>query len=149
MASEIRPDSAAEVAEAIAAAAAEKSPLEVVGRGSKRTLGRPLNCAASLELSHLSGITLYEPEELVLRAEAGTPMAEIEAAIDEQGQMLAFEPPDLAPSSASRRQDPRSAACSPATSRDRGASRRAPRATISSGSPPPPAGVSSSPPAAG
>jgi hypothetical protein len=43
MASEIFPDTAAAAAEAIAQAAADRSPLEIVGRGSKRGLGRPLN----------------------------------------------------------------------------------------------------------
>ena len=95
MASEILPDTAEAAAEAIAQAAVGKSPLEIVGRGSKRGLGRPLNCAATLDLSKLSGITLYEPEELVLGAEAATPMREIQQALDENGQMLAFEPPDI------------------------------------------------------
>jgi glycolate oxidase FAD binding subunit len=43
----------------------------------------------------LSGISAYEPEELILTAAAATPMAEIEAAIAAKGQMLAFEPVDV------------------------------------------------------
>lgn len=91
------PESAEQVAEAVAWAVAEDAPLEVVGRGSKRALGRPVQAAHSLDLSRLDGITLYEPEELVLSARAGTPLATIEAALEEQRQMLAFEPPDLGP----------------------------------------------------
>lgn len=45
----------------------------------------------------MSGIVSYEPAELVLTAQAGTPMALIDAALAEHGQCLAFEPPDLAP----------------------------------------------------
>ncbi|MGD1879757.1 MAG: glycolate oxidase subunit GlcE [Kiloniellaceae bacterium] len=91
------PDNAGQVVEAVAWAAAEGEPLEVIGRGSKRALGRPLQAGHSLDLSRLDGITLYEPEELVLSARAGTPLAAIEALLDEHRQMLAFEPMDLGP----------------------------------------------------
>jgi glycolate oxidase FAD binding subunit len=83
--------------DAVRWAVAGGSALEIRGRGSKRGFGRPVEAAAMLDLSGLSGITLYEPEELVLTAAAGTPLAEIEAAIAARGQMLAFEPPDLGP----------------------------------------------------
>src|SRR3546814_12100890 len=81
------PDSGEQVVEAVAWAAAEGEPLEVVGRASKRALGRPVQAAHSLDLSRLEGITLYEPEELVLSARAGTPLATIEAALAAQRQM--------------------------------------------------------------
>ncbi len=97
MSSGFRPDSGAQLAELVAWAAAEEAPLEVVGRGSKRGFGRPVQGAHGLDLSALAGITLYEPEELVLAARAGTPLAEIEAALAAQSQHLAFEPPDLGP----------------------------------------------------
>ena len=51
----------------------------MLGRGTKRAIGRPAQWDATLDLSALSGVTLYEPEELVLSAKAGTPLAEIEA----------------------------------------------------------------------
>ena len=51
----------------------------------------------TLDLSGLSGVTLYEPEELVLSARAGTPLAEIEALLDKNNQQLAFEPMDYGP----------------------------------------------------
>jgi glycolate oxidase FAD binding subunit len=57
-------------------------------------LGRPLQTPHLLDLSRLSGIRDYAPNELVLTAGAGTPLAEIERALADAGQMLAFEPPD-------------------------------------------------------
>jgi glycolate oxidase FAD binding subunit len=83
-----------DVEEAVRWALAEGKALEVVGRGSKRSLGRPSQSDLSLDLSGLSGVTLYEPQELVLSARAGTPIAEIEALVDGNGQQLAFEPMD-------------------------------------------------------
>jgi glycolate oxidase FAD binding subunit len=92
-----RPETPAQVKDTIAWATAEQSPLEIAGRGSKSGLGRPPQTEHRLELSALSGITLYEPEELVMRARVGTPLAEIEAALTEKQQQLAFEPADLGP----------------------------------------------------
>ena len=73
------------------------APLEIVGHGSKRGIGRPLQAEHTLDLSALTGVTLYEPEELVLSAKAGTPLAEIEALLAEHSQKLAFEPMDYGP----------------------------------------------------
>ncbi len=67
---------------------------EVIGTGTKRGLGRPVD-AAKLDLSGFSGINLYEPAELILEAGAGTRLSEIESEIDAQRQQLAFEPPDF------------------------------------------------------
>ena len=82
-----------ELREAVADALAAEEPLELIGGGSKRGLGRPLQTAHTLDLSRLSGIRDYAPSELVLTAGAATPLAEIERALAENGQMLAFEPP--------------------------------------------------------
>jgi glycolate oxidase FAD binding subunit len=71
--------------------------LEIVGQGSKRAVGRPAQTDLTLDLSGLSGVTLYEPEELVLSARAGTPIAEIEALVAASNQQLAFEPVDYGP----------------------------------------------------
>lgn len=92
-----RPDTAAQVQEAVAWAVSEQAPLEIVSRGSKRAAGRPMQTAHSLDLSALSGVGLYEPEELICQAGPGTPVAEIEALLAERRQMLAFEPMDLGP----------------------------------------------------
>jgi glycolate oxidase FAD binding subunit len=94
MGAALQPGSAAELSEAIAGSAGR---LEILGSGSKRDLGRPVDCDRQLDLSRLSGISLYEPEELVLSAGAATPLAEIERTLAAHRQMLAFEPPDLAP----------------------------------------------------
>ena len=93
----LKPRDPGEVEQAVAWAVAEKRPLSVIGRGSKRAIGRPEQAEFTLDLSGLTGITLYEPEELVLSARAGTPLAEIERALAEKGQELAFEPADLGP----------------------------------------------------
>ena len=78
------PGTRKDVEDAVRWALAEGKTLEVVGRGSKRGIGRPSQTDLTLDLSGLSGVTLYEPEELVLSAKAGTPIAEIEALVDEQ-----------------------------------------------------------------
>ncbi len=92
----LKPQDAAEVAQAVRSALAGGRTLEVVGRGSKRTIGRAAQWDATLDLSGCSGVTLYEPEELVLSAKAGTPVAEIEALVANSKQELAFEPMDYA-----------------------------------------------------
>jgi len=91
----LSPKTADDVRAAVQDAFAQEQPLEIVGRGTKRGWGRPVKSNRDLDLSGLSGVTLYEPDELVLSAKAGTPMAEIEALLDGNKQMLAFEPPNL------------------------------------------------------
>src|SRR5882672_6171591 len=80
--------------DAVGEALMAEEPMEVLAGGSKRGLGRPMQTAHALDLSALSGIRDYAPSELVLTAGAATPLAEVERALDEAGQMLAFEPPD-------------------------------------------------------
>ena len=91
------PRDADDVHQMVADAAAAGTPLELVGRGTKRGLGRPVQAAATLDLSGLAGVTLYEPDELVMTARAGTPLAEIEWMLAEKTQRLAFEPMDMGP----------------------------------------------------
>ncbi|QPC41589.1 glycolate oxidase subunit GlcE [Kaustia mangrovi] len=90
-----KPDSVEALRDLVAGAASEDRPLAVRGHGTRDTVGRPVQAAATLDLSGLSGITLYEPEELVLGARAGTPRGEVEEALAGNGQEFAFEPPDL------------------------------------------------------
>lgn len=85
----LRPETEAELAEAIRLASA---PLAIRGGGT-RPVGRP-QPGALLETGALSGITLYEPGALTLVAKAGTPLAEVEAALAAEGQRLPFEPMD-------------------------------------------------------
>ena len=110
MADALQPQDHKQVEDAVQWALAEGKALEIVGRGSKRALGRPSQSDLTLDLSALKGVTLYEPEELVLSAKAGTPLAEIEALVDAKGQQLAFEPMDCGPllgGAAGRRHDRR------------------------------------------
>jgi glycolate oxidase FAD binding subunit len=93
----LKPRDAAEVEEAVRWALAGDKTLELVGRGTKRSIGRAAQWDATLDLSGLSGITLYEPAELVLSAKAGTSLAEIEQRVAANGQELAFEPMDYGP----------------------------------------------------
>jgi glycolate oxidase FAD binding subunit len=90
----IVPASSGELREAVAAAVAAGTPLEILGGGSKRAFGRPVEADVQLSTEGLGGVTLYEPEELVMSARAGTPLAEIEALLAEHRQELAFEPAD-------------------------------------------------------
>ena len=93
----LKPRDARDVEAAVEWALAEAKRLEIVGHGSKRGIGRAAQWDLSLDLSGLSGVTLYEPEELVLSAKAGTPLAEIEKLLAENNQELAFEPMDYGP----------------------------------------------------
>ena len=77
-------------------AAARGSTLNIVGHGSKSFYGGEPTSGRTgepLQMSELCGISSYEPSELVVTARAGTPIAELEAALAERGQHLAFEPP--------------------------------------------------------
>src|SRR5262245_36337580 len=91
------PSSSDQVASVVQWAVTEEQPLEIVGHGSKRGIGHPIEAAHTLDLSGLNGVTLYEPEELVLSAKAGTPLAEIGKLLASYGQRLAFEPMDYGP----------------------------------------------------
>ncbi|WP_159589643.1 glycolate oxidase subunit GlcE [Chelativorans xinjiangense] len=91
------PTTPAHTLETVQWAVSEETPLEILGHGSKRGIGRPVQTEHVLDLSRLTGITLYEPEELVLSAKAGTPLAEIEALLANHNQQLAFEPMDYGP----------------------------------------------------
>ena len=88
----LRPRTLDQLRDTVAAAAANSATLEVVGGGSKRGFGRPVQASRLLDLSALSGVRSYEPAELVLTAGAATPLAEIETLLAEKGQMLGFEP---------------------------------------------------------
>src|SRR5258708_24194599 len=93
----LRPRDAKDVEGAVQWALAEGKTLEVVGHGSKRGIGRAAQWDMSLDLSGLSGVTLDEPEELLLSAKAGTPLAEIEMLLAPHHQELAFQPMDYRP----------------------------------------------------
>ncbi|WP_348771423.1 glycolate oxidase subunit GlcE [Azospirillum sp. SYSU D00513] len=95
--STLKPETPAQAAEAVRWALSANEPLEILGGGSRRGFGRPVRAAHRLDLSALAGVTDYEPEELVLTAGAGTPMAVILPMLAERRQQLSFEPPDYGP----------------------------------------------------
>ena len=70
----------------------DKRPLSIEAGNSKKFYGHSIK-AEPLDVRAHSGIITYEPTELVLTARCGTPLAEIETALAQQGQMLGFEPP--------------------------------------------------------
>ncbi|MBT7769947.1 MAG: FAD-binding protein, partial [Rhodospirillales bacterium] len=97
MTENFKPETQEQVLELVNWAAADGHAFNVSGTGTKKTYGRSLDAVNGLSLSAFSGIALYEPEELVMAMGAGTPMAEIHAALQEKNQHLAFEPMDLGP----------------------------------------------------
>lgn len=72
---------------------AATGPFEIVAGGTRRGLGRPLDLPV-LDVSGLSGILKYEPEELIVTAAPGTPLVEIKAALAQKNQCLGFDPAD-------------------------------------------------------
>lgn len=92
-----KPSALKDIEEAVQWAIAGGKSLEIVGHGSKRLLGRPAQYDATIDLSGMSGVIFYEPQELVLSVRAGTPIAEITGLLASKGQELAFEPMDYGP----------------------------------------------------
>lgn len=97
MAQFYRPRDENELALAVQKLAETRTAVEVAGAGSKRRVGRHCDQRYVIETAGLRGITLYEPNELVMSARSGTSIAEIEATLAQRGQMLAFEPTDIGP----------------------------------------------------
>ena len=88
------PASEAEACALVAEARAGRRPLTLRGGGTRAGLGRPSNATDVLCAARLSGITLYEPSELVIGARAGTPVRLVEETLAARGQMLPVEPAD-------------------------------------------------------
>jgi glycolate oxidase FAD binding subunit len=86
-------DIAQEIASQVQAAYEARTPLNILGAGTKSFLGQPVENAQPLHATGHSGIIEYDPAELVLVARTGTPLQEIEELLDSHGQMLGFEPP--------------------------------------------------------
>ncbi|MDT7837818.1 glycolate oxidase subunit GlcE [Aquabacterium sp. OR-4] len=76
-------------------ARSDRLALNIAGGGTKAFYGGPIT-GLTLDVRPLAGISAYEPSELVVTARAGTPLAELEAALAERGQCLPFEPPRFA-----------------------------------------------------
>lgn len=86
----------ARLVDAVRAAAADHERLELRGGGTKAFYGETPR-GRPLDTGPLAGIVSHEPSELVVTVRAGTPLAELEAALAERGQYLPFEPPRFAP----------------------------------------------------
>jgi glycolate oxidase FAD binding subunit len=84
----------ADVIDAVREARVHRCTLEIVGAGTKRAFGRVTRYGDVLDVSGISGIVAYEPEELILTVKAGTPVAEITTLLDAKNQRLGFEPAD-------------------------------------------------------
>jgi glycolate oxidase FAD binding subunit len=85
-------DDSGTIQETICAAVAKQIPLCIMGGNTKAFYGRQPN-GTPLNVGKHQGIISYEPTELVITARAGTPLADIESLLAEEGQMLAFDPP--------------------------------------------------------
>lgn len=82
-----------QLADCVRSAAEASTPLAIRAGGTKSFYGNAMDAAQVLDPRPYRGIVAYEPTELVVTVRAGTPLAELDAALDAQGQMLPFEPP--------------------------------------------------------
>ncbi|WP_445492575.1 FAD-binding protein [Rhodopseudomonas sp. RCAM05734] len=87
---------AQDVEQAVRAAIGDGQPLEIVGHGSKRSIGQPVSTNAVLDLSALNAVTAYEPNELIITVQAGAPLADVLSLIDSRNQQFVFEPVNTA-----------------------------------------------------
>ncbi|MEW7006981.1 FAD-binding protein [Lentilitoribacter sp. EG35] len=90
----VAPTSSEELVEVVAQAYRDIEAIEIKGAGTKRPIGYNVASDIQLEMSQLSGIVEYTASELVMSANAGTSLDLVKAALDENNQMLAFEPAD-------------------------------------------------------
>jgi len=93
----LRVRDAKDVEEVVRAAIANEQPLEIIGHGSKRSIGHAMATNAVLDVSALNAVTSYEPNELIITLQAGAPLADVLSLIDAKNQQFAFEPMNTAP----------------------------------------------------
>ena len=67
-------------------------PIEIVGAGTKNQIGKKLQCAKILDVSNISGIVEYKPEELYITVKDGTPVKTVHDELKKNNEHLAFEP---------------------------------------------------------
>jgi len=89
------PSDEREVANLIKKFHKSSTPVEIIGSGSKKNIGKSIQCAKTLSLKKLDGIVEYLPEELYIKVRAGTRIKAIEEKLKENKQQLAFEPIDF------------------------------------------------------
>ncbi|OBZ92674.1 2-hydroxy-acid oxidase [Pararhizobium polonicum] len=94
MSMSFEPASETEAAEIVRQASEVGTPLAIAGGATRSGLGNPVQAEQHLSTRKLTGIVSYNPAEMTMSAKAGTLMTEIEAALAENRQMLAFEPMD-------------------------------------------------------
>ncbi|MDA8771347.1 FAD-binding protein [Candidatus Pelagibacter bacterium] len=90
-----KPNTREEIVEIIKICYKKNIPLEISGLKSKNKIGRNFQAEKTLDLSNYSGIIEYKPEELYIKAKAGTPVKNIIEELDKHNQQLAFEPIDF------------------------------------------------------
>ena len=93
----LRPDSEKQISEIIKNCYRKNIPLEILGSGTKKNIGRNFQSEKTLDLSNYSGIIEYKPEELYIKVKAGTSIKEIKEELNKNNQHLAFEPTDFGP----------------------------------------------------
>lgn len=86
-----------QIADMLDWALAGRHGLAIRGGGTKEGIGRPVTAEQTLDLSGLTGVEMYEPAELVMKAKAGTTISDVNALLRQSGQRLAFDPPDYGP----------------------------------------------------
>ncbi len=86
------PDRSQPLAEQVRDAFNEKQPLKIVAGDSKGFYGHPVD-GATLDVSGHHGVIDYHPSELVITVRSGTRLTDLQAILQENRQMLAFEPP--------------------------------------------------------
>tara|TARA_B110000438_G_scaffold270846_1_gene288288 strand:- start:1293 stop:2561 length:1269 start_codon:yes stop_codon:yes gene_type:complete len=91
----IYPENEKEVADIIKKHYKSGKAIEIVGSGSKRKIGKPIQCEKILNFSKLEGIIEYLPEELYIKVKTGTKIDKIENELTKNKQQLAFEPIDF------------------------------------------------------
>jgi glycolate oxidase FAD binding subunit len=89
------PKDEAEVSNLIKEFHKKNLPTEIVGTNSKSFIGNKTQTSNKISLSKLSGIIDYFPEELYIKVKAGTPLEDVEKALEKNNQELAFEPIDF------------------------------------------------------
>ena len=88
----LKPKNEGELQQIIKFCFKKELPIEIIGFGTKKEIGKKLQCAKTLDMSSMSGIIDYKPEELYITVKAGTPIKTIKNKLRENNQYLAFEP---------------------------------------------------------
>ncbi len=91
----LKPTNEKEISEIIKECYKKNIPLEILGSGTKRSIGRNFQFEKTLDLSNYSGIIDYKPEELYIKVKSGTPIKDIKNELEKNNQHLAFEPVDF------------------------------------------------------